>query len=1081
MRKAIEWAVGNSAGVNILVALVLIGGFLSFFGMRRETFPEFQLDVILVSVPYPGATPDEVESGICQKIEEAVQSLSGIKKLTSICREGAGFTLVQLETSVRDPQRILSEIRSAVDRVSVFFPERSEKSTVEQVVFRLPAIRVAVMGPKAVMGPNDRSADSEARLRTYVEQVRERLLELPSVSQAQILNAKAYQIDVEVDEDALRKYGLTLSQIAQAIRRENMELPSGQMKTDGQEILLRGKNKSEFGEDIARLPLITESNGAVLHIGDIGNVRDAFDDVTAISEINGRPAMVISIERTSAEDLLCISDEVKALVKEATVPDGYALKIWGDESVDVRDRIRMLRSNGIQGGVIVFLLLAMFLNLRLAFWVAMGIPISVFGAGSVLLAMGDTLNMLTMFAFLMAVGIVVDDGIVIGENIFEHRRLGKTNRQAAIDGVCEVLPSVFSSVATTIIAFIPLFYVSGVMGKFIAVMPTAIIAMLLISLAEATFALPGHLSHEPHEPRTVVERIRHGFSLLFWPIEAFFEFISKYMNAALDRFGEGFYLPLLKFCFRYPGMPIGASILAVSLAFGMVRSGWVAFEFFPELDGRTLIGQIIYPDGTPVSVTEEAAHRMEAAARRISERIAADEESKGITKTPPPTAEDSPRGPVIMTYLQVGTAAQGDPAGGDRINGSHVAQVQVELHEATMRSVTSAEIMNLWRKEAGEFVGADRVTYQAANMGPGGQPLEFKILAPREKVAELEAAVEAAKVALRTFVGVYDISDDSNPGKFEFNFKIKERAQSLKLTNADLSETVRNAYYGAEAMRLQRGRHEVKLMVRYPLEKRRSLAELDELRIRGPDGVERPLNELAEITHSRGYSEINRLDQLRSITVSADIDTAQGNAALVATKLQETLVPELLAKYPSLRFRWEGQQQETGESFFSLVIGFSIAMMSMYMLLVFEFSSYLQPLIILAIIPFSIVAAIFGHALMHLPLTLFSMFGMVTLAGVVVNDSIVLVDFINQCIEKQMPVREALLTAGSRRLRAVFLTSVTTIAGLLPMLLEKSFQAQVLIPMATSLAFGLIGSTTLVLLMVPLLYQLYVIVGTELE
>jgi len=1075
MRKAIEWAMRNGSGVNILVAIVLFGGLASFFAMRRETFPEFQLEVILVSVPYPGATPDEVESGICQKIEEAVQSIAGIKKLTSICREGAGFTLAQLETSVKDPQRLLSEIRSAVDRVSVFFPERSEKHTVEQVVFRLPAIRVAVIGP------DSRSAESEARLRTYVENVRERLLELPSVSQAQILNAKSYQIEVEIEEDTLRKYGMTLSQIAQIVRRENIELPGGQLKTDGQEILLRGKNKSEIGEDIARIPLITETNGAVLRIGDIGTVRDEFDDVTAISEINGKPAMVISIERTSDEDLLSISDEVNAFVKKADVPDGYTLKPWGDESVDVRDRIRMLRSNGIQGGIIVFLLLAMFLNLRLAFCVALGIPISVFGAGAVLLYTGNTLNMLTMFAFLMAVGIVVDDGIVVGENIFEHRKMGKSNFQAAIDGVCEVLPSVFSSVATTIIAFLPLFYVSGVMGKFIAVMPGAIIAMLLISLVEVSFALPGHLSNDDHEPKTMVGKAWYLMSSTLKPIEAFFERISIFLNAGLDKFGEAFYLPILKFCFRYPGMPVAAAVLVVSIAIGMVRSGWVGFEFFPDLDGRTLIAQIIYPDGTPVSITKEAAQRMEAAARRLSERIASDEERAGTSMTPPPTSADAPRGPVLMTYLQVGTAAQGDPAGGDKINGSHVAQVQVELHESTVRNVTSDEIMNMWREESGEFPGAERVSFQSAQMGPGGRPLEFKILAPREDVAALEQAVETSKEALRTFAGVYDISDDSNPGKFEFNFKIKERAQSLKLTNADLSETVRNAYYGAEAMRLQPGRHEVKLMVRYPMDKRQSLADLDELRVRGLDGVERPLNELAEITPSRGYSEINRLDQLRSITVSADIDTAQGNAALVAAKLQETLVPELIEKYPSLRFRWEGQQQETGESFNSLVVGFSIAMMSMYMLLVFEFNSYLQPLIILTIIPFSMVAAIFGHAFMNLPLTLFSMFGMVTLAGVVVNDSIVLVDFINQCIAKKMPVREALLTAGSRRMRAVFLTSVTTVAGLLPMLREKSFQAQVLIPMATSLAFGLIGSTSLILLMVPLLYRLYAAVATELE
>jgi hydrophobic/amphiphilic exporter-1 (mainly G- bacteria), HAE1 family len=1069
MRSIIRWAVDNIAGINVLVVLVLLTGFLSFFGMRRETFPEFQLEVILVSVPYPGATPDEVESGICQKIEEAIRPLSGIKKLTSICREGGGFTLAQLESKGVDPQKLLSEIRSAVDRVSVFFPERSEKSTVEQITFRLPAIRVAVMGP------DDKSSEAEMRLRDYTELVRERLLELPSISQAQIQNAKPYQIDVEVDEDTLRKYGLTLSQIANILRRENVELPSGQLKSDGQEILLRGKNKREVGEQVATLPVITQKNGVVLSVGDIAKVRDDFDDVTAISEINGRPAMVIVIERTSDEDLLNISDEVTEFAKSSNVPEGYQLRVWGDESVDVRDRIRMLRENGLQGGVIVFLLLAIFLDLRLAFWVAMGIPISLTGAAIFLYFTGETLNMLTMFAFLMAVGIVVDDGIVIGENIYEHRLMGKSNLQAAIDGATEVLPSVFSSVATTIIAFVPLFFVSGVMGKFIAVMPVAIIAMLLISLVESSVALPGHLSHDVEKPRTFFQRLRYGFTSVIDPIAAVFRSIGRPCNAALDWFGEKFYGPILKLSLTYPTLPVGAGVLVILIAAGMVRSGWVPFDFFPSLDGKTIIGQVVYPDGTPVAVTSEATRRMEQAARRVSERIYAEEQAAKTNKTPDSTDPTAPKGPVILTFLQVGSAAVGDPAGGDRISGSHVGQVQVELHDATLRNVTSDTIISLWREEAGVFPGADRVTFQSQNIGPGGKPLEFKILAPRQDVAALEAAVEAAKQELQTFAGVYDIRDDSTPGKVEFQFAIKERAKSLGITVADLSETVRNAYYGAEVMRLQRGRHEVKLMVRYPVSQRRSLSDFQDLRVRGADNIERPITELAEITVTRGYSEINRLDQLRAITVSAEIDTALGNAALVAIKLRENLVPKLREQYPSLRFKWEGQQQETAESFGSLGVGFVLAMFAMYLLLVFEFTSYLQPLIILAIVPFGIVGAIFGHAFMNLPLTLFSMFGMVTLAGVVVNDSIVLVDFINQCIRSGMPVNDALMKAGSRRLRAVFLTSVTTVAGLLPMLTEKSFQAQALIPMATSLAFGLIASTCLVLLMVPFLYKVYAV------
>lgn len=1069
MNTVIRWAVKHMAGVNFLVFAVLVGGLFSFFGMRRETFPEFQLEVILVSVPYPGATPDEVESGICQKIEEAVQSISGIKKLTSICREGGGYTLVQLESSVKDVQKSLSEVRSAVDRISVFFPVRSEKPTVEQITFRVPAIRVAVIGPATG------DSGTEQRLRALAENIRSRLIELPNVSQAQIQNVKPFQIDVEISEDTLRKYGLTLSQAASMIRKENLEMPSGQLKSDGQEILLRGKNKREIGEDIAQLPLIMQPNGVVLKVGDVARVRDDFEDVSALNEINGRPALVVTIERTSSEDLISISEEVTSFVKTLEVPDGYSVVAWGDESIDVRDRLRMLRENGLQGGIIVFLLLAMFLNLRLAFWVAMGIPISVMGAGIGLYIMGDTLNMLTMFAFLMAVGIVVDDAIVVGENIYAHRLMGKTNLQAAIDGASEVLPSVFSSVATTIIAFMPLFYVSGVMGKFIAVMPAAIILMLAISLIESSIALPGHLSHEPdHKADNLLGRFWAVVSQPLWVLERFFDRVSKFCNGILDWFGEHFYLPMLKIFLRHPLLPTALAVAVVFLAVGLVRSGKVPFEFFPSLDGKTIIGQVVYPDGTPASVTTEAARRMERALRDISEKIAEDEVSRGVNKTPEPADRSAPRGPVQLTYLQVGTVRSGNEGAGDQQTGSHVAQVQAELHEATLRNVTSQQLIQGWREAAGLFPGAERVNFQSENIGPGGKPLEFKILAPRDRVVELEAAVEAAKTKLTQYDGVYDIRDDSNPGKIEFQFTIKDRAKSLGIRQEDLSEAIRAAYYGAEVQRLQRDRHEVKLMVRHPAEERRSLASFQDLRIRGADGIERPLAELADIKVMRGYSEINRLDQLRAITVSAELDTTKANAATIASDLKAKLVPELIGKYPSLRFRWEGQQQETAESFSSLVVGFSVAMMAMYLLLVFEFRSYLQPWIVLMIVPFGLVGAIFGHAVMGLPLTLFSMFGMVTLSGVVVNDSIVMVDFINQCLSRGMSVHEALLTAGSRRLRAIFLTSVTTVAGLLPMLLEKSFQAQVLIPMATSLVFGIIGSTVLVLFVVPLLYRLYV-------
>jgi multidrug efflux pump subunit AcrB len=1066
MKNIINWSVKNLTGINVLLVILVVAGLYSFLSMRRETFPEFQLDVILVTVPYPGATPDEVESGICQKVEESIQSISGIKRITSICREGGGYTLAELKTGV-DAQKTLSEIRSAVDRISVFFPERSEKSTVEQITFRTPAIRVAIIGP------DDDSPETMSKLRDYAENIRERLIELKPVSQAELLNTKPYQIDVEIDEDTLRKYGLTLSSIANLLRRENVELPSGQLKSDGQEILLRGKNKREIGEEIAKLPVLTRPNGVVLTVGDIGKVRDEFDDISAVNEVNGKTAIVIEVSRTSSEDLLEISDAVHAFVKSVTPPRGFEIKAWGDESIDVRDRIRLLRGNGIQGGLIVFLILAIFLEFRLAFWVAFGIPICILGAGLVLFAFGETLNMLSMFAFLMAVGIIVDDAIVVGENIYAHRAMNKSLFQAAVDGTSEVIGSVYSSIATTIIAFIPLYNVSGVMGKFIAVMPTAIIAMLLLSLLECTFALPGHLCHESKTPRSMAQRLARGWSNLIDMIEFPFTWLGRYATRFMAWLGSAIYPKVLRVVLDYPTVPISVGASAILLAAGFIRSGLVPFEFFPETDGKTIIGQVIFPDGTPEAITADAARRMEAAIKRVSERIAEEEDAKGINRTPEPDSPTSPRGPVKLTFLQVGAATTGNPGAGERISGSHVGQIIVEIHDATLRNRTSTEIINMWREEAGVFPGAERVTYRAANIGPGGKPLEFKILAPRNNEKDLQVAVLAAKEALSKFGGVYNIQDDNGAGKIEFQFAVKESAKPLGITVLDLAETVRNAYYGAEVMRLQRGRNEVKLMVRYPIEQRRSLADLQEIRVRGSDNVERPITEVADITIARGYSEINRVNQMRSVTVTADLDTAIANAEMVARELKAELVPALLEQYPSLRFSWEGQQKETAESFSSLLVGFTLAMACMYLLLVFQFNSYLQPFIVLMIVPLGIVGAIFGHAIQGLPITLFSLFGMVPLAGVVVNDSIVLLDFINQRVRSGMPVTEALMTSGARRLRPIFLTSVTTIAGLLPMLLEKSFQAQVLIPMANALAFGLMASTLLVLFVVPFLYKYY--------
>jgi HAE1 family hydrophobic/amphiphilic exporter-1 len=1024
---------------------------MAFATMRREVFPEFDLEIVLVTVPYPGATPEEVEEGICQKIEEACRSVEGIKKITSVAQEGSGFCVFELRESVEDVQKTLAEIRSEVDRIPSF-PELSEDPKVEQVTLRTPAIKVGVLAPPASQG-----AVSEEELRDVAEAVRDDLLTLPAVSAANLQGARDYEIDIEISEATLRKYGLSLQAVADIVRRENIELPGGVIRSESGEILLRGKNKRYSGEEIATLPLVTMPDGLVLTVGDLATVRDEFADVASTNQINGRPGMVVSVDRTSSEDLLAMVAAVKGYVTDAALPPGYELVTWADQSVDVRDRLDMLVSNGLQGLAVVFVVLALFLDLKIAFWVSLGIPFSMLGTGMLMLTTDQTLNMLSMFAFLMAIGIVVDDAVVVSDNIERHRRMGKGLMAAAIDGTVEVIPSVVSSVTTTVITFMPLCFVSGVMGKFIAVMPFAFITALLMSLFESTLVLPGHLAHEKSLLFTILGVILYPLRLLL-PVIAF---LQRACERTLKWVVRHIYSPLLDIALdnRLSTLAVALGILLVAM--GIVRSGVTPFTLFPKIDANRLLAKIVFPDGTPADVTEDATRRIEEAAFAAS-------------------AKFSPPGEPIVTLVHraVGqVAAQGEVGPDARMSGSHVGAVALELVDGESRDITSEEFISEWRQAAGEFAGTESLLYGTENIGPGGKTIEFKLLAASqpEAVRQLEAAVERCKEWLAQYPGVIDIDDDSRPGKWEYQIKVKPRAEALGVSLADLAGTIRASYYGEEVMRLQRGRHEVKLMVRYPQDERRSFATLEDIRVTGPDGVKRPLSELADITVARGYSEINRLDQKRSITVTADIDIAKSTltSGQITADMEKRLMPGLLAEYPEVRVRWEGQREQTNESLRSLGIGFIVALFAMFILLTMEFKSYFQPLLIIFVIPFGCAGAVFGHALMGMPLTLFSMFGLVALSGVVVNDSIVLIDFINHRVRAGHPLREALREAGCLRFRPVLLTSVTTIGGLTPLLLETSFQAQFLVPMATSMAFGLMTTTLIVLILVPVMYSFF--------
>lgn len=1034
MKSVVRWAIDHTPSMNTVMVVILVVGMLAAFNLRREEFPQFELEIILISVPYPGASPEEVETGICQKIEESIRSVDGLKKVTSVAMEGAASVVVQVRTDVPNVQKVLNEIQSEIDRITSF-PDLSEEPEVQQVTIRNPAITVGIIAP------DSDAADAELQLRSITERIRDDLLQISQVSVADIVGEKKYQIDVEIPEQTLREYGLTLTDVGDRIRDRNLELPGGNIRDSGETFLLRAKDKRLYGEEIAEIPLITRPNGVVIKVGDLGTVQDEFIDTTSISRINGKPGLAITIKAGATDDLLSLTEAVNEYVENVDLPYGYELTTWGDVSIDVRDRLELLTRNGMQGLVLVFIILALFLEFKLAFWVALGIPTSILGACIILWQFDQTLNMLSMFAFLIALGIVVDDAIVVGENIYSHRQMGKSFHQAAIDGTLEVLASVTTSVTTTVFAFMPMFFVTGIMGKFFAVLPVAVIAMLIISLIESVFILPCHLSHG--KPG--------GFS----PTSG----INYVTNLVLSTFIDRVYVPLLKLCLNFPMITVSSAIFIVMGSVTLVMNGTVPSEFFPKLDAPEVIAQVTFPDGTPSRAAENATLKIEQAINQINEKY---------------STEDQPL--VLVTHRMVGTKQDLEGAGaimGSSTDGGHTGYVHVQLVGSEFRSVTSNEVAQEWRELVGEIPGVESLTFGSQGRGPGGMPIEFKLLAPASDMADLEKAVELAKEKLSVYPGVQDISDDSRPGKWEIQLTEKERGTSLGVPLQDVARTVRASYYGEEVMRLQRGRHEVKLMVRYPEEERNSLASLDEIQVTAVDGIQRPITELADVKVSRGYSEINRVDQKRSITVSADLDTSVANAKDIVADLQASFIPQLLKDFPSLRIRWEGQQEQDTESVGSLKTGLMVAMFATFVLLTMEFNSYGQPLIVMSIIPFGIIGAIWGHAIMGLPLTLFSMLGLVALTGVVVNDSIVLVDFINARTHAGIPVKQAAMEAGQRRFRPVLLTSLTTVAGLLPILTEKSFQAQLVIPMATSLCFGLLFATALVLLLIPTFYVIY--------
>ncbi|MBW1785650.1 MAG: efflux RND transporter permease subunit [Deltaproteobacteria bacterium] len=1028
MKGMVTWFVENHVAANLLMIFLLLVGGVTAFTMKVEVFPEFSLDRIAVTTEYFGASPAEVEEAIIRRIEENVAGLAGIKRIDSTAREGFGSVIIEVMKDW-DLKTLLDEVKAEVDRITTF-PKEAEKPVVREITRRNQVINVAVYGDVP-----------EATVKNLAETIKDELTNLEGITLVDLFAVRQAEVHIDISEKTLRRYGLTLEQVANAVRRGSLDLPAGSVKTEGGEILIRTKGRRYYAPEYHDVTVMSRFDGTKITLGQIATLTDGFEDVDLAAQFMGKPAAIIEVFRVADQNALTVADTVKKYVDEIrpTLPAGVDIAFFQDMSKLLRSRIELLLKNMAMGLVLVSILLGLFLNVRLAFWVTLGIPIS-FAMGLWLLPHFDvSINMISLFAFIMVLGIVVDDAIIIGENIFRKQEEGVSRLEASVSGALEVGRPVVFAVLTTIVAFWPLLLGGGTMGKIMRNMPIVVILVLLGSLVESLMILPCHLAGGRRRAGAA-----NGGGLK-----------EKRLSRGLKWIINKPYAKLLILCLRWRYATIALGLVALLLSLGVWSGGWIKFTFFPKLESDVLTASLTMPAGTPVERTAAVAKRLEHVAQDVLK-----EADRKRPKNAPSLFEHS------VSLIGVHMGGHGPSAGPPEV-GSHLAQVFIQLIESEHRKVSAMKLVALWRKRAGSIPDAESITFQS-ELFSVGNAVEVHLSFDDQDM--LIAAAEELKTELNEYPGVFDVADSFLPGKKEMQLKLKLAARSLGLTLNDLAKQARHAFYGAEAMRFQRDQDEVKVLIRYPDAERKSLGHVEAMRIRAADGTEIPFGQVAQVHMEQGYSTIQRAQRLRVIKVTADVDEEISNANELRAKLEAEFLPSLKARYPGLRYTIEGEGKEQKESMGDVMLGFAIALFGIYALLAIPFRSFTQPMVVMAAIPFGIVGALLGHLIMGFNLSILSMFGMVGLAGVVVNDSLVLVDAGNRFRDRGDSAFDAIRNAGALRFRAVILTSLTTFAGLTPMILEKSLQARFLIPMAVSLGFGVLFATGITLLLVPCCY-----------
>lgn len=1011
----IAWMVKNPVAANLLMALCLIGGFFTFTTLKQEVMPDITTDMVTVSVTYPGGTPEEMEQSVCLAAEEAIRSLEGIEEVTSAANEGSASISAELMEGV-DRVKVYQDIKSEIDRITTF-PDGAEEPVVSLASRKRDAMALVLYGDT-----------SDMNLRTLAEQIRTRLLQSEFITQVDLTGTRDLEISIEVSQDDLRRYNLDHSSLASSIKTQSREISGGGIKTDSGETLLRMQERRNYGTDFSQAPVLASEDGTTLNLGSIGTVIDGFEDSDRSATYNGKRAIMLDIYRVGDQTPSQIANTVSELMPQISeqLPEGIEIAILNDTTEVFAQRADLLLRNGAMGLVLVLLVLGFFLEMRLAFWVMMGIPISFLGCMLLMPATGLSINMITMFAFIVALGIVVDDAIVVGENVYHYQQEGIDPMEAAVLGAREVGTPVGFSILTNIVAFVPLLVMPGMMGRVIGMLPIVVISVFTISWVESLYILPAHLSHgrkrEPKGLFGMLHRAQQRFSHAF-------------RNWVKNTYG-----PFLDSCLTHRYVVVAAALALLIFVSGFWASGRMGFSMFTTVESDSAEASATMPYGVPVADTLAVADRLVKGARAVLEASGHPELVEGI-------------------FANTGRS------------GSHTTQVKVFLADAEIRDkiMGTEEFVQKWREKVGDIPGVRFVRYASDSGGPGGG-VALTIELRHSDVTTLESAAKELAAELDTYALVQDVNDGVEEGKTQFDFTLKPEAISLGLSASDIGYQVRAAFEGTEVLRQQRGRNEVKVKVRLPEAERTKMYNFENFVLRTPDGGEVMLSDVVDTEVGKSYTTINRRDGMRTLTLKADV-RPKSKVGEVMTKLDAEYFPSLLEQFPGLDYSYEGRTADQRDSFGSMAITIPLVLLAIYALLAIPFRSYSQPLIVMVSIPFGIIGAIVGHLLLGYEMTMMGIVGMLALSGVVVNDALVLISFANDRRAHHDNAHDAVVSAGIQRFRPILLTTLTTFGGLAPMMLETSRQAKFMIPMAISLGFGILFATLIALILVPSLYM----------